>query len=87
MQGLLMRGAIVLQVMVLNGMLAVTGYNPDLTSLQQPAGLETGLRLLFSAVPAIASALGILALFAYPLHGQLLQRVRSSRTVPAPAAN
>ncbi len=87
MQGLLMRGSIVLQVLTLNGMLMLVGYNPDLTPLQQPAALEVGLRSLFSVVPAVASGLGILALFAYPLHGRRLDQVRRRRVSAAPAAN
>ncbi len=81
MQGLLMRGSIVMQVIALNGMLALTGYNANLSALAQPAAVETGLRTLFSILPAAASAIGILALFAYPLHGERLAAIRR-----APAA-
>jgi GPH family glycoside/pentoside/hexuronide:cation symporter len=87
MQGLLMRGSIVLQVLVLNGTLALVGYDPDLTAAQQPALLEGGLRALFSIVPAIAAGLGVLALFAYPLYGQRLRAVRTERVSTAAASN
>ncbi len=87
MQGLLMRGSIVLQVLVLNGMLMLVGYNPDLAPLQQPAALEVGLRSLFSVVPAVASGLGILALFAYPLHGHRLDQVRHQHISPMATTN
>ncbi|MGE5139277.1 MAG: MFS transporter [Rudaea sp.] len=83
MQGLLMRGSIVMQVIALNGMLALTGYNPNVSALEQPAMVETGLRSLFSILPAAASAIGMLALLAYPLHGE---RLAAIRRVPAAAA-
>ncbi len=70
-----------MQVIALNGMLALTGYNANLSALAQPAAVETGLRTLFSILPAAASAIGILALFAYPLHGERLAAIRR-----APAA-
>ena len=61
-----------MQVIALNGVLALTGYDPNVLPLAQPAAVETGLRALFSILPAAASAVGILALFAYPLHGERL---------------
>ncbi len=83
MQGLLMRGSIVLQVVTLNVTLALAGYDANVGVLEQPAMLETGLRSLFSIVPAAAAGLGIVALVLYPLHGERLAQIRRAPVLPA----
>jgi GPH family glycoside/pentoside/hexuronide:cation symporter len=76
MQGLLLKAGTVLQGAVLAFVLTTSGYNPDLGALGQPAGVETGLRLAISTLPAIAFGLGVLFLFLYPLHGKRLHDVQ-----------
>ncbi|MBI5877154.1 MAG: MFS transporter [Chloroflexi bacterium] len=79
MQGLLLKAGTVLQGAVLAFLLMTSGYNADLGPLGQPAGVDTGIRLAVSALPAIGFGLGVLFLTLYPLHGKRLAEVQARR--------
>jgi GPH family glycoside/pentoside/hexuronide:cation symporter len=79
MQGLLIRGGIILQALALNVTLTATGYNADLAVAAQSPALELGLRVLISAIPIGALVLAVLCALAYPLNATRLAEIHRAR--------
>ncbi len=74
MHGFVIRAAFAFQGALLGGMLALTGYDPDLAV--QASEVELGLRALIIGAPIIGVGLGVYSAFRYPLHGQQLAAVK-----------
>ena len=76
MNGFVIRAAFAFQGVMLGGMLAWAGYNPALEA--QPPDVARGLRVLITLAPMAAMAVGLFALYRYPLHGERLARVKQA---------
>ncbi|RUA16171.1 MAG: MFS transporter [Clostridia bacterium] len=75
MNGFIIRLAFAFQGSMLGGMLMLSGYDPTLAT--QPPNVALGLRVLITLAPMAAMAVGIFAVYHYPLHGQRLAFVKA----------
>lgn len=75
MHGFVIRAAFAFQGTLIGGMLAITGYDPNL-AVQAPA-VATGLRGLVAVAPLAGVVVAAVAAWRYPLHGERLATVKS----------
>lgn len=75
--GFLVRLGIPVQSVIMGWVLKATGYDPALGITGQPEAALAGMRFLLTGVPIIALTIAVLALRAYPLHGETLARMKA----------
>jgi GPH family glycoside/pentoside/hexuronide:cation symporter len=76
MHGFVIRAAFAFQGTLIGGMLALTGYDPALSS--QPAAVALGLRFLISGVPLVGVIVALVAAARYSLFGARLAGVKAT---------
>ncbi len=76
MNGAIIRLAFSAQALLLFAVTRITGYDPALAV--QPPAVEWGFRFLMAGGPALGVLVTVLAMRAYPLHGQRLTEMRAA---------
>ncbi|MDK2923545.1 MAG: glycoside/pentoside/hexuronide:cation symporter, family, partial [Pseudothermotoga sp.] len=73
---LIIRLGISLNSLIMGLVLSKSGYDPNLGVDQQPASAIFGIRALCSAIPIVATLVGVLVLRKYPLEGSYLEQIK-----------
>ena len=77
MNGFIIRFSIAMKALVMSGVFIITGYDAHFAIGQQPSSALLGLRSLVSLVPLVGLLIACLGTWAYPLHGERLERVKA----------